>query len=978
MSYRCTLLYALIPIVCFPLTALAQSTVEYCTPFRYFSTLKPDSSEPFLRYILTVQETRGKKSINIVADELRVNKSSLGSIIRSAASVDRSIDAIRFDARRIIFEEPLSLEGGRYVFLAEYVEFRPGSFLALLPSSSSYYSIIARQVRFVSERARHFDVRARPLPIPQPDEFRDITTILDLSAETVWSGSTEIQPWEINDFLARRFTRYPITNFSNKIKSTLGEAGRAWWVSSVKAAGAWPQYTASVWRSAFRVAPFNEEEACNLKSEISDEKSLFRTAASAQTYNDVLQLEAAIESGVDLDGNGAAWATNRPLSSLRKEIGTYKKDESAYRLFDFYVAALTSSIQGTPLPAEKLNAEVGRIGDLIRNGLIEYNNSTSQLNELEAAIDAESKKLTDLEGDYKVREARLKQHAEDLERGAQDRARIISAIATAASIVATAYTGNPSTGAAVGGVIYAIGNAAEGRSAWNSLSAGAQFASAIKGPLTDVKNSLGELRTARGQYKDFIASFTFENITIREQIEVPIENPELGGPTTRTVQRDEALRDLGEKGKKLSDGVNAIFETYQEYIPDPSPISAILEEDATLKELGGEIAKSLERVKKAALEIEAAQRITLSQQVNISELTEYLYQISNLPVNDEEKRRALGQIAFDGARSQISRFSTLVERIRSVSLLEYQQDLPVDPNLVRAIYLSERLSAEFDPTKSLTTVEIGNEYLKLLGDRRIEMALLAAAVDSAATLQFERYVEFRGRAPSLVYPVEEIIDSRGASERERIFLDELNLLLEDQFNARNNPVELAQLYAVRLEIPFEIKRKIDVRMPARLLQVAITRADRTGGSTGGDLVFTLDVERVGNIRKSADFLVGWTPGPAERQATCPLPRRATITSGNDCVSVDLRPKETPPSNYYMPYEYTLAQIDGGDAFERSRNQSYWYLTPEDTEPGEGRTMLVTYPPAEARILLRARLDPITSWLTPPKVTRMDITAEVFQ
>ncbi|TIN31722.1 MAG: hypothetical protein E5Y31_00985 [Mesorhizobium sp.] len=961
-----------------PTACFAEAIVEFCTPFRYYSTYKLDVTKPFIKYSLNVREVNGRTNIEIVADEIRIDRETLGSIIRSAAAVDEKIGKIRVDARRIIITESLALKEGLYEFVAEDVVFNSGAVLTLLPNPESRYSFAARNIRFGVGNERHFDVRGRSFPDHHLDDFSDINTILEIKANALWRGDNSISTAAAVEMLSRRFTRYPITDFSSKISVQLDDAGKAAWLDTIRTNAGWPRYTANVWLSAFRVAPFDQEAVCSLRSKITELDDVFQAVANASTLNDMQQLLGSMDSGVDLEGNGPAWATNRPLSGLLSELSDYEYQEDSYLKFDFYISALKASVDGTPIEKALQDREVGRISDDLRRGLIAYNNSTSKMAELQTQVAAELLLVGDLQAAYSEREKRLKEHAEELKRGAQDRAKIVSALATAASIAATAYTGNPATGSAVGGIIYAVGNATGGRTAWDSLSAGVQFAQAIRGPLESVQKSLGELKAARDQYKDFIASFTLKNITIRQEIEVPVPDAPQGQPTTRTVKRQEALDELAKKAKGLTDGVTGILDVYQKFVPTASPIDPVLEEDETLKVRATELAEALDRIKNITHEVEALQRITLSQQGSLVEAAEALSRITDLPVDNEEKRRALGSIAFEGARALVSDFSNIIEKIRNVSVLEYQEDIPVDPVLIQSVYVAEQLGEDFNPTETLTERAVGDEYVKLIEDRRTQIVLLASAVQRAAKIQLDRYVEFRGRAPSLVYPTEEITESSGSPATERKFIGDLNDLLSDEYKARKLPNELARLYSVRLEIPFDLKRKIDTRIPARLLQIAVTGVGHNGRLSGGDLVFTIDVERVGNLRRSSDMFVGWQPEATQKRATCTMPRAVTATTNGECVSVDLRPKEPPPLNYNMPYEYTIEQINTGNSLRRSTNQSYWYLSPGDSGPAEGRTMLVTYPPAEARTYLRVRLDPNTSWGNAPHISRVDITAEVFQ
>ena len=945
-----------------PNTAHSSSIVEFCPPYSDVAQISIDARKPFLQYSLTVAtDLSGKKVATIVADHLRIDRASLGSMVRSAAAADASVGKIVLHARHIEFVESISLNRASIDLIAEEISFSAGATISVLPDLSSQIKLIAKTVILSPSGYRHFDVRARSLDPGNRDGFADVNTILYVRSRNLMIGASPIDAASAATALSKRFTRYPITDFSKKIDVVIGDPGEQVWLRTTKDVAQWPAYTVAVLRSAFLVAPYDRRLGSQLSSDLRTLTPLLESIGAGPLLFEARAIGDSISRRVDLNGNGPAFATNRPLGDLLSEISAYTAGKSKLANIDFAIAALRESVDGTPVSPAMLDKQVSALNDEIRLATIAYQNTNNELIGIQASIAALAASLQTQRDAYSEREQRLKQHAEDLKKSAQDRAQIVSALSTAASIATTAYTGSPQTGAAVGGVVFAVGNATGGKPPIDSLSAGFQFAGAIQKPLESLSKTVGEFKESRSTYDKFIESFKIDNITIKKEVDIPIPDAKIGEPQTRKLKRDDALKQLASQGSQLKDGVEQMLKVYDDFKPGPANVPAVIEEDETLKIKATEIAATLEAVKQLTQRVEALQRVAQEQTVGLVKSGERLAQLTNLPIENEARRRMLGSLAFEAARDELAKFSSLVDMLRRVSIVEFRAPLPVDPEQIQNTLVMERVSAGFDPTATLDQISVGKQFVELLERRRTHVSLLANTVVSASDLQFREFVDNQGRAPYISYPTEEFIDSAGSPAAERQLMRQLNELLREQFEARKDPARLAKLQRRQLVLPFDIQTKIDQRYPARLLQLAVTDIRHSGTASGGDLVFRLEVERVGNLRKIS------------------TEDNQNATGANmQCFSVDLRPKKTPADSYFIPSEFTLAQIKSGSALSKSAAQSFWYLTTADSPPSTGRTMMVTYPPAEARMYLRVRLDPNTSWDNAPRIEKLTVTAEIFQ
>ncbi|WP_345812577.1 hypothetical protein AAGS40_00910 [Paraburkholderia sp. PREW-6R] len=964
-------------LLMFSVCAYSASIVEYCKPYTAVSQIAVDLKKPFIQYFLDVETMQSKrKAISIIGDEIVVSRDTIGPLVRDAANADAEIESVRLDGRIVRFVGPLSLVNASIQVFADEVIFSDGSAIVLLPDKNSKITIAARQTTLADSGFRHFDVHARKTQ-GATDDFSDISQILQIYSDRLLVGSAEVPPSQLQKKLSERFSRYPFSDFTKKIDAVAGGDGHEHWVAlQKKEAVGWPAYSVGVLKAAFRVAPFDDCTREGISGELNSLLPTLKDIASGSVVFDTYSILDSIKGGVDLEGNGPAFATVRPLADLLNELGDYGSGGKKTAALDFYINILANSVANTPIDLQLQRQQTSELSEKVRQSTIDYQNTNGELINIQSSIDATVALLRDQQAAYKARETRLEQYADELKKGAQDRAQIISALSTAGAIATTAYSGNPQTGAAVGGVIYTVGMSTEGRKPFESLSAGVQFASAIQGPLASISKTVADIKTSRATYGMFIESFNLQNITIKSEVDVPVANPKPGQAATTKLTRDDALKDLAEKGRALKSGIDDLEKVYKDFVPQPSPVPAVVEEDSSLKELASQVATTLEQAKTLTIRLDAAQRKMQEQSTALATNAEQLSRMSNLPVQNEARRRMLGQMAIDGSREELSSFASIVDQVRRISIVEFREPLPVSASQIQNAFASEQLEEGLSKQSVLSQKEVGALYLDLLTRRKTQIIFLANFVSSASKRQFEQYVQNRGGAPTIVLATEEISDSDGAPPNDRRFIRQLNQLVESQFKARKDPVKLQALQSRQIELPLDVRNKIDQRFPARLLQIVITDIRPRYNLGGGDIVFRVEVERVGNLRKAAVPNPPNTPVSNLAERSCAVARPAN--EALDCFSVDLRAKTTPPEYQFLPFEYTVGTIIGGRAFVPTPAQSFWYLRPGDTAPSTGRTMLVTYSPAEARMFLRVRLDPRTSWATAPVFKRLTVSAEVFQ
>ncbi|CAN7331981.1 hypothetical protein [Rhizobacter sp. LjRoot28] len=970
-------------VAAIPVLSLAQSPVEYCEPYNNVVQLTLDPDKPFLQYALSVTNQGAKREVQIVADELRITRAMLGSLIKFAAAFDPSITSFRLDARRISFVESLAFRDARITFVSEEIDIASTAVLSLLPSAVSRINLSANTLRLNRDGIRHFDVRFRG----QDDDLSDVPRILEVAASSIMVDDTKLSAIEATDFLSQRFTLAPLYDFRPKIGVLTNAEGRAAWEAETKQAE-WPSYSIAVWRASMTVAPFDRCLHQFIRTNLDKYKPLLENVVAARQSFEMNAMLAAMDRGTDLQGNGAAWLTNRPLSQLVKDIAEYETKGPGVSAMDFYIDVLERAAKDTPPDPSAVQNAIAEQESKVQGISLEYQSVSQRLGEQSVRLRSTLTYLDVLNAEYQAREQRLKQYAEDLKQGAQDRAQIISALSTAASIAATAYTGNPATGAAVGGVITAVGGHVSGQSAWTSLSNGYKFYTAVQGPLKSMSGAINELKNSRDTYEQFIESFKLTNITIKEYIDVPVVDPKPGQPTTKRLTRDEALKDLDGKTKSLYASLTDAYGVYEKFVPPPSDVPIAIEEDESLKALAESIATNLEAVKETTKQVEALTRSADEKQLELTGVAEKLVTLRTMSIADEQKRRELVRVAFDGMRDELARFTSRADLIRRASIVEYRAPVPINVDHLQRAFLMQELDSSFDPTQALDSGRVLEQYVKLLRERREYAILLAGRIRRAAQQQFEEFVESRGRTPLVNLATEQYSSSIFDSPERQEFMRMVNATLREQYHARGDSARLALLYRRRLEIPFSIKRKIDARFPARLLKVGILEADSRSRFADTDLILTIDVERVGNLRQSADIAAPEKDPPPMSSALIQVARRPSAlavcerpVASTSCFAVDLRPKTTPPENYFVPYEFTIGQVRRGVSFVPTPQQSYWYLDKGDSAPNQGRSMMVTYPPAEARMYLRMRLNvqsPQHWWNSPPELRRLVIGTEVFQ
>ncbi len=966
------ILLLLILVTLWSVQLRAESSVEFCEPYSYVAQVPVNIDKPFLQYHLSVEATpNNRKKITVIADHLIVDQQTLGSLVRAASAVDDAIEEITLDAQTVDFVDTINsitLSQGSINIIARHINFMDGSTITLLPSSNSTISLYAEKINLSPSGYRHFDLRESKSIQGDIDTVARSHPLLKLRATSVNIGQDQILPKNLTAVLASRFSRFPITNFENSIDAKVGSSGKEGWENILKERAQWPSHSINVLKAAFMVAPFDQKTTQQIKARLEIINPILIAMKDGGLIIEASSMANSIASGIDLDGNGPAYVPNRPLSDILREISEYTTDNGKLNSLKFAIDLIEKSIDLTPADPATLNSAVAALNEKIRISRIAFQSTNHDLIRVQTNLTALASLLNQQTSAYKIREKRLREHAEDIQRAARDHAQVVSLLSTAASIATTAYTGSPQTGSAVGGVLYLVGDSMAGKSAIDSLGAGIQFTSAIQKPLEGLTGVIDEFKKSRSTYDQFIESFKVNNITIKKEIIIDNPSTKEGEPKNIKLSRDEALGNLSRQASKLSSGINDLLKVYREFQPKEDEASIEVEEDESLIALGKDLAQTLEQVKRLTQDLEALQRAAQEQEIHLAKSTELVAQLTNLPISNELRRKLFGNLAITIAREELAKFTVLADMLRRVSIVEFRAPLPVDPDLIQNAIVVENLDDNFNPTRVLDRVVVGRQYKDLLEQRKNYIRLLALTLVSAADRQFREYVENQGRAPYISYPTEEFIDKSKAQQDEYRFMAQLNSLLEEQYRARHNPERLAELQKRQLLIPFNMRQKVDERFPARLLQIAITDIKHTGKLSGGDIVFRIEVERVGNLRKMV---------PSYSNVAGSI-QQYHVGSDMQCFSVDLRPKTTSREALYIPSEFTVAQVKSGGLVSRTSAQSFWYLKESDSPPTTGRTMMVTYSPAEARMYLKVRIDPNTTWKKQPHIEKLTITAEIFQ
>lgn len=946
-----------------------SATIEYCPPYGTLEQPAVDLGKGFMPFRLQVLDLPdGRKNVRVTGETVRVDRANLGALIKAAGRYDPRISDFTIDARVIEMDGALSFDNAKVTLVADEVRFARAGTISLLLKPQSALTIIANIVRLPEGNYGHFDLRPIEVSGGLPS-LPSTGALFSVIGRHLYIGQEEIDESAAAARLARRFTLGRLYDFQPLISVQLGTGGEEEWTRRTVTEAGWPTYSTAVWAAAFRLSPFDEGLKATLKEKFARYDPLFeRLSPDGQVIYRLSALNAALVRGTDLDGNGAAWATSLPLSKLLERIESYSTDEGlGRRVLNEMIALLRSARDGTRINTVELQRATEAE---IRTNILAFEAANIRLGEIETAFDSENRQIEGLKAAYKEREQRLKEHAEDLERSAQARSQIVSGLATAASVAATAYTGNPQTGAIAGGIVYAVGNAQSGRPVIDSLSAGVQFASAIQGPLSESSKAAAALKEGRSQYADFIKSFTISNITIAEYVDLPIPNPKPGEPTTRRVKRDEALKDMGKRGEALGKSLQGVLDVYNKFVPQRPEIPPALEDDATLKQHAGDMQKILERVKALLLELDTLQRSAQGQQDAIVAASERLAKLRAIDPANEEARRATANFAFEAAREELATFAVAMLDLRRLSLLEFSEPLPLDIGQLQRVLVHEETSPQWDPARDLDQRAVLSSYIALLEERRNAIQILAVRAQQSSRAQFESYVARRGTRPIVSYPEQQFTDSARSPADERRFIRELNDTLAMQYKllsrgplSTDKLTELRRLQTRRIEVPFNVEHMMRARYPVRLIKAAVIEVRRNGTMNGGDLSLTLEVERVGNYRR-----------PSEQASNS----SAKKDIGLACFSVDLRSKDSSQAQYYLPADFTIGDIDAHQTLPRASEVSFWYLSNRDAPPNEGRTMFISYPPAEARMYLQVRMDETAAWISVPAVTGVTVKAEVFE
>jgi hypothetical protein len=937
--------------------ARALDEMEYCTPYSLLNQKEEGPSQILFPYDLRVNDVKGRKEIVVTAPTLRVTGEQLGTLLRAPGLADSSIAKIRLDAREIVIAEGIALEAGQLELVADRIIFLEGGTLSIRPDSDSYVAISARIVSFPAIVFRHFDVRQR-VPAPgkpeEEDTFSDIKSLLTLKAETLAFGNQATDSLTAPGSLQKRFSLDGLVDFKSKIMVETGAKG-AESVALENINARWPEIVLSSWLETFNTAPFSISLRRDVERLVRDDSQYVATFLKPSSAFLLKALRNAIARGTDLNGNGPAFAPASTLAIYREELEKYYKSDSKapqLQLPDLLTALKNLADDMAKLPETQLNEVAKKLDSLTRT----INSDDNELVRLGASIEGLGQRSLQIQVEYEQRVVVLKQNAAAKKASTRNRAEIVSLLSTATALGTTAYTGNPQAGAAAGGVVNAIGNSGNGRTALESINQGYKFAKRIQGSLGETKGALEGLTKARDKYKVFVRpGSTFANATIEESAVID----------GKTVLKEEAIKNFGDSLAGFANTVGGLVDVYKEF-KDPSDEtgSAEFEEDDDLRKVGAELAYVLGEVKTGARNMEVVQRRLVDQQTQFLQLAEQISAYKKIDVNNTGDQRRLGELIVASIKDEMSRFVKIARNLMSLHQLEFGIPLAVDPKALLSLTLAQTFKKDlFDAGTAYSDRDALHQLHKVGLARNEELKALAGRMVEQSVSQVKTYIQVRGQPPVDYSPAEDIRDSENSPLAERLFLRSVNASLDEQFKIVRSSIsldekkkKLKEITARRHPIPFNIKDRVALSsFPQRLVQAKVSSVEvkqETIGGTGLD--FFIDVERAGNLRTV---------------------RSEGGTREEVCAFVDLRDKSTPHDAFFRVSSSTLDDIKSGRSFVFNP-PSLSHLT-NDTPPPYG-SILFNYQPAEARKYLRVVLDPDAAWRGAPTISLLTIKYQIFQ
>lgn len=147
------------------------------------------------RHQITLTKTDGRKAVVYAGDILHVNKDDMQSLIRPVNLPRSDIETLVFDARKLVFDGPLSFDRAHIVIRADAVTVGPRARIRFSDPKGSSVRILARTID-LDERLRRFLVFFAHNP-------NDVVPIVGLTAETVRRGAKSLDRDELLRILGR-------------------------------------------------------------------------------------------------------------------------------------------------------------------------------------------------------------------------------------------------------------------------------------------------------------------------------------------------------------------------------------------------------------------------------------------------------------------------------------------------------------------------------------------------------------------------------------------------------------------------------------------------------------------------------------------------------------------------------------------------------------------------------------------------------
>jgi len=946
-SQRVFIFYSLkivfIFLVVMSLSALASESkktieTEYCLPYSEIDkarllTIEVNAEKEFSPYVITVKdEADGRRQVNIISDHLIWSKETFGALVTTPQMADKTISSINIDARKITIEDSITLINGSVNIYADEVIFNSGGVFHLHYGPQAKMKIYTNKLFFLKDSFYPFDYRISLNPKDFPDK------ILIINASEIFFGNDRAEEDKLKKQVNYLFSFSSQFDFSPYIDIVTGPDAKKNWIAEADK-HYWPEYTTSQWESLFRISPFSLLSNAKLTEEIKELSPQLVEMGAIRALHTTHMIETSIQMHTDLDGNGAALAPIQPLSYWRKEIAKYetKQSQGAIRLLELIDSLNKLGEKKTP---EDFTNIVRNKSDELQKLKERIDKSGDRVTELSQLLSSKNETLQLLQQAYHNREEVLLNAADQRQKDAKDRQAIISGISTVVSIVVTAYTGNPATGSAAGGIIYGLADHNENpnKNVITSLAAGYQFAQKIAGPLDAASKSFKALDSALREYNEFCRKpCSMNNITIEESISVSRPDPKNpGNNKIENISRKAALDDFSKKSNTANESISNIYNVYNTFKEESPKLSADLEDDKSLKEISVSILDALNEIKMIVIELESLNRELQESGNKQAKLFEDIAKLTFIQIGNAEETQAKVLFLLEAIEKEFTTFINLIQSLQRVSLYEYLEPLPISQRILKDLILNNKLTHANDREKWKDIKDekkLINAYVKFSEERLDTMIDLAKVVVQASREQFNRFVNMRGFKPVISTIRFNYFSDDNSPNSGKAFIEQINDTLNEQYQARNDSLLFDQLSKRMIAVPYKLNKfKVaDINYPVRFIDARISQVElQKQLNNASEIHFQLEVGKVGNLR--------------------------TLDSSNSCYSIDFRSKNTPPKNYNIPFHFTLSDIIKNTGFTLLENlNNFWWLDPD--EDPSGNSKYIAYPAAESRGYLKVWFDP---------------------